>query len=210
MKKILLFMFIFLSVSSISNAKPKGYYSLILADVEASNGTKGEFKGDRTKYGIDYSLYEDEVVNIEFLFNPTHVSFTLTNKSNSRIKIIWDEAVYSGFDNSSVGIFHTGVKYNDREATQVPTSVIKGSKLEDIMIPKDKVDWSKQFGRWMHYYILMGEKNTNDKTISILLPIEINGEQIDYTFTFKCSWENAKTKTRMASYMEYYREVIRN
>ncbi len=210
MKKILLFILIFLSISSISNAKPKGYYNLWLVDVEVSDGTEGEFYDERTKYGIDYSIYEDDIVNIKFLFNPTHISFTLNNKSNSRIKIIWDEAVYSGFDNSSVGVFHTGVKYNDREASQVPTSIMKGSKLDDIIIPKDKVDWSNQFSRWMHYYILMGDKNTTGKTIYILLPIEIDGEIVDYTFTFECTWENAKTKTRIANYMEYYREVIRN
>lgn len=205
MKKILFLIVSLLLSTTALNAKSKGYYCMKLIEVDANN-IKGDFSTQKDEKGIDYSTYTDSIVKFNFFFHPTHIDFTLENKAKKKMKLVWDEAIYVGINQSSTGVFHTGIKYNDREETQVPTTIIKGSKLSDCIIPKDYVSWSSTFGRWLHTYILQGEESSTNKTITIQLPIEIDGAKIDYTFTFEIKWEDAKVKKSMSSGLEYYTE----
>ena len=213
MKKIILLVICIMSFSIMAMADD-WYYSMKLINVEVSNGNKGEFSAEKTRFGIDFGHYKDDAIEISITIHPNHVSFDLTNNTASQIKIIWDDAVFSGFDNSSIGVFHYGTKFAKREETQVPSTILKGTKLSDVIVPKNMINFNRPLkgsGWWEIRSFLTGTKKVNSRTIKLLLPIEIGGEKVDYIFTFEALAEvvkNVKTKTANDGRL-YYREVIR-
>ncbi|MDR2917285.1 MAG: hypothetical protein LBV74_21025 [Tannerella sp.] len=210
MKKYILFILLTIFFNMSLFAKNQGYYQMTLIDVELNSGDAGDFITEKNKYGIDYSTYEDRLINITLCVHPTHISFTLNNNTDSKIKVVWDEAVISGFDGNSESVFHSGTKYINKEESQVSTTIIKGSKLEDIVAPKNLASWMEKHNRWGHTPMLRWGNRNNGKTITLLLPIETEGSTIDYIFTFECEWMDVKSKTRVINGLEYYREILYN
>lgn len=185
-------------------AKVKGYYRVSLSTVDVV-GEKGVISNPENAQGFTTPVYEDDVMAIAFNFEPTHIDFTLSNKSDQTLKILWDEAIYVGGPSGvSVGVFHSGVKLIDRSAPQTPTVVVRGSKINDLLVTKDGVSFNGTFGRWVYSYILYWEDAL--KQVKVLLPIEVNGEKREYLFDFAVNWENIKVKTRIYDGREYYIE----
>jgi hypothetical protein len=145
-----------------------------------------------TKYS-----YEDGLIKIVWLPLSTQFSFSLTNKSDHSIKIIWDEAVYVNENGSSLKIFHSGVKYIDRGNSQPPTIVVKGAKLDDNIMPTDNVQFSSgNYGGWYELPLFKNKASSAEelnvfksiylgKVVKVLLPIKIEETTNEYLFTFK-------------------------
>ncbi|MDE5709531.1 MAG: hypothetical protein K2G66_04675 [Alistipes sp.] len=197
MKKLfLLFAAVSCSAYMAHAAAPKGYHRVNLQSVEVKDG-HGEISNPVNEDGFTIPSYKDDLLDIAFSFEPTHVDLVLKNIGNSSLKIVWDDAIYvGGVNQNSIGVFHAGVKYNDRENTQLPTPVLKGARLSDIIVPKDGVSWSNYFGRWMYHFILYGENRLTQ--LQILLPIEYKNSTREYLFTFSVNWENVKVKKRVS------------
>ncbi|MBS6650877.1 hypothetical protein [Alistipes putredinis] len=201
MRKFLLVAIVVL-IPVLGQAKVKGYYRVFLESVEvkAENGVIDNIIDDNN---FTIPSYSDNFISIRFHFQPTHIDFLLDNKSNESIKIVWDDVVYVGGPAGvSDGVFHSGVKIIDREQPQTPTTVVKGSKLSDILVVKSGVSFSSYFSRWMYSYILYGEDTLTN--VKVLLPIEVKGKKIEYLFSFSVKWENVKVKTRIYDGKEYY------
>lgn len=186
----------------LSQAKVKGYYRVSLESVEV-NDSVGTIQNVLGADQFTYPTYADDKIDIRFEFQPTHIDFLLTNKADSNLKIHWDDAIYVGGPNGiSTGVFHAGVKLIDRELPQTPSVVVKGSKINDLLVTKSGVSFNAYFGRWMYNYILYWEDQLTN--VKILLPIEINGVKFEYLFSFSVDWENVKVKTRIIDGKEYY------
>lgn len=186
----------------LSQAKVKGYYRVSLKSVEV-NDSVGTIQNVLGADQFTYPTYADDKIDIRFEFQPTHIDFLLTNKADSNLKIHWDDAIYVGGPNGiSTGVFHAGVKLIDRELPQTPSVVVKGSKINDLLVTKSGVSFNAYFGRWMYNYILYWEDQLTN--VKILLPIEINGVKFEYLFSFSVDWENVKVKTRIIDGKEYY------
>lgn len=187
---------------SFGHAKVKGYYRVTLESVDV-NTEVGEIQNLLGANNFTYPVYTDYNIEIRFEFQPTHIDFLLTNKADSNLKIHWDDAIYVGGPNGiSTGVFHAGVKLIDRELPQTPSVVVKGSKINDLLVTKSGVSFNAYFGRWMYNYILYWEDQLTN--VKILLPIEINGVKFEYLFSFSVDWENVKVKTRIIDGKEYY------
>lgn len=192
MKKFLFLTVIIFSVYTACAADPKGYYRVSLESVEVK-GMNGEISNTINEKGFTTPSYKDDLIDIVFTFEPTHIDLILKNMGNSSLKIIWDDAIFvGGINQNSDGVFHAGVKYNDRENTQLPTQVLQGTRLSDIIVPKGTVSWSDYFGRWMYHFILYGEDRL--KQIQVLLPIEYENSVKEYLFIFSVKWEDVKVK----------------
>lgn len=209
MKNVFVLAFFLVSLPLMLNARNNGYYKMKLVNVEATAGKLGDFSTQENNLGIDYSTYKDGNVNISFTVHPTHVDFVLENISDKRIKLPWNDVIYVDFDGSSIAVFHSGVKYNDREKEQLPSTIVKGSKLIDIIAPKTYVEWG---GRgWEHTQILNHGRRMNNGTfgnkMSISMPLEIEGQIIEYTFTFQAEWLPTNVKLEYSDRLIRYREI---
>lgn len=179
----------------------QGYYNVGLQEVERpKNATErfGESKiinfeeEGKTKYS-----YEDELIKIVWLPLSTQFAFTLLNKSDNSIKIIWDEAVYVDVNGSSGRVMHSGIKYIDRSNPQPPTVVVKKAKVDDIVVPTGNVYYmSAQYGGWTTLPLFPNQASTQEnlnfltqqyvgKTVKILLPLQIQETINEYIFSFK-------------------------
>lgn len=94
-------------------------------------------------------IYEDGLIRLTFLFPEKGIkgiNFSMENKTDRSIKILWNEAAYLDENNFSHRVIHYGVRYIERDQPQAPGIIIPGSKLEDIVYPADYVEWKKVLG----------------------------------------------------------------
>ena len=118
---------LFLAVILASCGIYQDIYKVRLREVEQPENVKEQ--NSKSKITIlaeeneTKNSYEDDFIKIIWLPALTEFSFTLENKSDNSIKIIWDEAVYIDEDNSSLKVMHSCVKYVDGEKAQ-PLTVI--------------------------------------------------------------------------------------
>lgn len=177
---------IFLLTLSHSFAQ-KGSYTATLVKVEAGNSVVPGSK-------IDELSYQDSLIKMVWTLGTQDYNFVLHNMSDNTIKIIWDDAAYIGPEGNTGKIMHTGIKFTDRANPQVPTSIIKGAKLSDLIAPVDKVYFSDlQYSYGWRQKLLYGYSKKqgpiNDgASTRILVPLSVDGKTIEYLFEFKIKW----------------------
>ena len=67
----------------------------------------------------------------------------ISNNSPNTIKILWDEAVFVNVDGLTSKIIHSGIKFIDKEQSQVPSSIIRGATLVDEIIPSGNISFKE-------------------------------------------------------------------
>lgn len=165
-------------------------------------------------------VFEDDLVRIFWLADSRNIAFSLENKTDHSIKLLWDEAAFVDENGRSHRVMHSGVKYNDKEKSQAPSIVVRKGSLEDIVFPTDYVSWldggGYMAGSWIEkpffpssdYYSGYGKYSTGKyasfasfdstvksyvgKTYQVLLPLQIEDVINDYIFTFKVDDVTAK------------------
>ena len=196
-----IFYTLFLSAMLTSCMSYSGFYNVGLQEVERPENAKeryGESKivnfqeEGKTKYS-----YEDDMIKIVWLPLSTQFAFSLQNKTDHSIKIIWDEAVYVNENGSSGRVMHAGVKYIDRNNSQPSTVVVKKANIDDIIVPTNNIYYtSGQYGGWSTNPLFPNRAMSQEelknltkkyigKTVQILLPLQIEETVNEYIFTFK-------------------------
>jgi len=152
---------------------------------------------------ITDNTYEDNDIKIGFSFGLKELDFELYNKTESPIKVIWDEASFIPFGEGKK-VMHKGVKYIDRNNAQVPTTIPSKTSLSDLICPTDNVYYRQGYygtsfsspGGWETYDLWLSadmNKPDNEAMImklkglkyKVLLPMEVNGVKKNYTFNFE-------------------------
>ena len=164
-----------------------------------------------TKYDYSFKLvgdhaksdktFDDGKILAKFSIGDKDVNFTLQNLTADPMKISWDEASLIIYGESK-RIMHKGVKFNDRNSPQAPTVIPSNSQIDDLVLPTDNVYYQEGYssiaGSWeQHDLFLTRDMNNEDtkklimgykgKTFKFFLPIEQNGQKLNYTFEFEIS-----------------------
>ena len=147
--------------------------------------------------------FEDENLKIDFSMSNTDVNFNMLNKTDSPLKIIWDEAamVIAG---EAEKIFHKGIKYADRNLIQPPTTIPGGARYSDLLVATVNIyrteapyTRTSTAGGWetreiFPTYDLNEEKvrkminNLEGSEFQIYLPMKTgSGKEIGYNFKFR-------------------------
>lgn len=138
-------------------------------------------------------IYEDEMIESVWYIGSTTIFFDIKNKTNSSIRIIWDEAAFVDDKGNTSRVMHNGVKYIDRNNALPPSVIVRKGSISEIVVPTDKISYSSG---WYEAPIFENSftdeqeadsfaKETLGKTIQVLLPLEIEGVTNDYIFIFK-------------------------
>ena len=195
-------------MKDVTTTNREASYSVSLNKVELPSNSKERFSETIQKDNSDGSVtkyvFEDEKIKIFWMVFNDQFAFTIYNKSDHAIKISWDDAVYVGVDKNISKMIHSGIKYIQRNDGQVATTIPKGAKLDDILVPVDHIKYYEYLG-WRTSSLFPHSFSTDDEmqkaeklegeTVSILLPIMIEGIQNDYTFTFKIDNVTTESKT---------------
>lgn len=183
-------------------------YDFILEDVERPTEAAallGEQKTSITvEQGYTYS-FEDEIIKILWLPSGAMFEFLLVNKTDSPIKVIWNEAAYICEKGDSHKVIHAGIKYSQRNRYKLPSTIEQKSTLKDFIYPADYMSFSDEgwverplwSGHWEGKTLLPtsqeggdpqeflnSAKNYIGKTIKVLFPIRVKDETYEYTFIF--------------------------
>lgn len=146
---------------------------------------------------LSNGIYEDEYSYFKWEINQKQLSFSLTNKYNSSLKIDWNEILLVDHFNVSRKIIHKGVKLKDREAYQTPSAVAKKSWINDIIIPSDNIEYDKDvLNDWILRDLVsiysVGESpndesyiNAIGRSIRVIFPLFFREKQIEYVFIFR-------------------------
>lgn len=193
MKKLTFMLFLAVILASCGTYYYQDIFKVRLREVEQPENVKEQYsKSKITIFAEDYepkNSYEDDFIKIIWQPDLTEFSFTLENKLDNSIKIIWDEAVYIDEDNSSRKVMHSGVKYEDGEKAQPLTVIAKKTKINDLVIPVDNICY---VDGWRKLPLFSVQKSAG-KTVKILLPIQIQETINEYIFSFKINHTRINT-----------------
>lgn len=130
--------------------------------------------------------------------SPNSFLFGLKNKSDNTLKIIWDEAAYVGIDGQTSSIMHTGTKFSRKEESQMPSKIIRGASISDILLPTELVkleEWERYSAyyestttksQWVAYPLYDNSKPYEEPlTMRVMLPIQIKDVVNEYFFEFE-------------------------
>ena len=199
MKKLTFMLFLAVTLASCRSYDIyEDIYKVRLREVEQPENVKEQYSKSKITIFAEENetknSYEDDFIKIIWLPALTEFGFTLENKSDNSIKIIWDEAVYIDEDNSSLKVIHSGVKYVDGEKAQPLTVIAKKTKINDLVTPVDNIYYVN--GGWDKRPLFSVQKSAG-KTVKILLPIQIQETINEYIFSFKIDHTKIKVPKKI-------------
>lgn len=175
-------------------------YSVGLSEVESPKDAKQQFGETKVvtfdEDGINKYRYEDDYIDIVWYVGAKQFNFTLMNKSGHTLKINWDDISFVDINGQVGRVMHSGVKYTERNNSQPATTVPRGAKISDLLLPTENVYYiSGQYGGWRERYLIpcVYQKAADfereapslvGKTMTIMMPVMIENIQNDYTFKF--------------------------
>ena len=177
-------------------------YEIGLTQVEAPANAKIQYGDTKITQGMVQNdsimltsyLYEDDYIRSTWSVANSRFSMKLENKSDNAIQLLWDNVSFVDIDGQASKVVHSGIKYSEKDASMVATTIPQGAVLKDIIIPAKNIN---RVGReWQEKALLPVTFDSESqlltsadfytgKTMKLLLPIEIEGTRNDYTFEFR-------------------------
>lgn len=193
-------------------------YDIVLEEVERPPEAKERYREQKIstaeEKGYKYK-FEDEMIKILWMPSSAELRFLLENKTDHSIKIIWNEAAYVCEKGKSHKVMHTGVKYTNRNNLQQSTVVAGKGVITDFIYPTDHANYAYdgwiesplQTGGWTVKPLLPNSQEGGDpqkllnsatsyidKTMQVLLSIQLEDVTYNYVFTFKVKGVNLAVK----------------
>jgi len=129
-------------------------------------------------------LYTDNYIDISFVVTKNQINYEILNKTDSGIKINWDDLSFVSPAGRASRIIHSGVRLIDRNNSQAPTTIPPESRISDVAIPSENIQYIKN--GWQQGLLFEGDYVFyNGKEFSVYFPIEIKGQKKEYLFKFK-------------------------
>ena len=164
------------------------------ADAQERYGEVQISRSDTSKTGR--YVFEDELVHITWYVTAQRVHFSLTNKTEHSLKIIWDDGGYMDAAGQSHRIMHSGVKFLDKQNPQPPTVVVRGGKVSDIVYPTSYATYGGGAKGWSEAPLfspvssfcrleIEGATKHIGEKVQVLLPLEVEGVVNEYLFVFE-------------------------
>lgn len=189
-----------LSLQSCYTTSYGAIYDIGLSSVESPADAKTQFGETKVVNYLDNEdniskyKYEDDFVDMTWYVTNQRFMFDLKNKTKYSIKINWDEVTYVDANGEAQRVIHEGVRYINRNETQAITTIPRGAKVSDFLVPSDNVVQG-DYG-WYETNIIPVSFSTREKAelsldkykgkkMSIMMPLQIENVQNDYIFEFE-------------------------
>lgn len=166
-----------------------GEYYAFLVKVDKPSDESIRFGESTTvvEEGISKYSYIDNVIDIIISVQSRQFHFKLKNISDNTIKVVWDEAVFVGFNGSTDKVMHAGIKYSEKANSQPPSIIIKNSSLTDIAVPISNVKYESS--EWKIDSMFPYAPAKDPGQLQLMLPIQIKDVINEYIFTFDVKWK---------------------
>jgi hypothetical protein len=134
----------------------------------------------------DKPIFIDDVLEIGFATQGEHLAFVLKNRTTVPIKLDWSQCAFVDHNGRSLQVMHSGVRYIEKSSPQAPTLVPPQSVLQDLIYPSEYAQYVGGRTGWTKRAMFPNMPEAADfdgKTISVFMPLEINGMTKHYIFT---------------------------
>lgn len=141
--------------------------------------------------------YTDENIAIRFSIDDRSISFDLTNKTDTGIKINYDEISYISPGRGALRIVTSNIRFADRFAPQAPVVVPPGLNISETLIPAQNIFFRANDYVYGWDVIPLFPYNPSTyvgKEFGLYFPMEIKEKKVEYIFKFKI--HNIKSKPR--------------
>lgn len=197
MKKIVLILVAAMAVVSCGTQSRIPKYDIVLSSVESrADNNVVDLITSVQEDGVSQYVYEDDYIRILWFVDRVSFHFNLENKTDRTIRVEWDNIAYVDYDGETGRVIHSGVKYNERNSEQAPSVVPRRARMTDVLLPAANVEFDGY--RWQEKSLLGGDYgwvptgvttasslvDYSGKSMSIVMPLEIDGQTREYTFNF--------------------------
>lgn len=124
---------------------------------------------------------------ISFSITPREIGFVLTNRSQSLIRLIWDESVFIDRNARTHKVTHAGIRFIERDRSMPPTPIPPGARLEDLFFPVTYVYYvSGRYGGW-NQLPLYKDDDPVPFTLGIFMTLEIGAQKKAFNHRFSAA-----------------------
>ncbi len=132
--------------------------------------------------------FEDDRIVIKFTFKEKKIYFRLKNKTDKQLKILWDRLSFADSNGTSQKV--TGFKniFTDKMDKQPVQEIQAKTEINDLIVPIDNIELMEE---WTWYVRPLFNQTDEEaianrgKIFSISMPIEIDGDIVDYNYKFR-------------------------
>jgi hypothetical protein len=147
------------------------------------NDLKKETKSNIQKFSVEDVCFNDTLIElcIDLDIDNCYYILSVKNKSEYKIKIVWDEAVIitNGIQST---ILHGGTKFIDKEKTQLPTVILGNTSIKEFFTISNNVYW--QTGKYAKWIVPEVITSPSDQVV-LSIPFLINDSVYTYTSNIK-------------------------
>jgi hypothetical protein len=130
--------------------------------------------------------YEDEFIRVEWAFPDGEIgriNFSLENKSDSEISILWNEASYVDPSGTTQDVLHDDMSmYEVSTARLQPRDVPPRARTSTVIIPEKHV---RGTAGGAQYAPLISREAQGQRTVRLILPMKYKDRVARYSFYFK-------------------------
>jgi hypothetical protein len=173
---------------------------LLLSSVQGDGLRIALQKTPQTHYHLKYSLatpvrsddltLRDKILGITIVFGDQHIDLKIDNLTRKPLTILWDKSDYTDVMNQSHRLVPSGIKGENRGNHVPPQTIPVGGSLQESVMPESSITYS---GGGKGYVVKPlfdldsdSALSLKDKTVSIFLPVTIDGALIpNYNLSIK-------------------------
>ena len=129
-------------------------------------------------------IYYDDNIKIVFYISEDRVNFTMVNRTNNIMEIVWDKSSWIDIDRLTSKIVSSDTIYIDKTRSHINSIVPSGTSINKFIIPEKNItiDCIKELFPYtckedIFYYI--------GKDFGVFLYIKIGEVEMNYLFVFK-------------------------
>jgi hypothetical protein len=133
---------------------------------------------------------QDESISISFRMARDAIGFELQNRTESPIKIDWDQVSFVETTGTAVRVLHSGVRLIAKDSPQASTVVPPGAKITDQITPISRIEYE---GGWSVLPLLPEKipemRAACGKTFRVFMPLDIGSKIKNNSFEFSVDCE---------------------
>ena len=130
-------------------------------------------------------IYETPFLKTTWKLSNTRFGLLLENKTADSLVVFWEEAAYVNQHMDTLRVIHDGIDFFEKDQEQLPTVLVPFGKVTDFLIPVDNIHYDPDnFTLWSINHLFYEGKRDIGQRVIVVLPMEIQGERIEYRFIF--------------------------
>lgn len=189
-----------LAAKAVLEVSKDSYQPKIIALRDINNGDSLNIKLEKIKDLVRYKLsfrlvspvvsqelrFQDKNISVTFAIGEQGIQMHLENLSPHDMKILWEQAEYTGVNRQPQRLMHSGVRFQDRHNPIPDQVVLSRSSVQEAVFPISNVSMLPQRKGYDIRPLFPLESDDaaglKGKSVNLFLPVEINRQIIPYNF----------------------------